>query len=544
MPKIRAHAVAALGLTVGLGLAGCSATASPEESATPTAEAVQTGGTYTHAFSAVGAITSLDPPTLIFHEALQVVRTLTDNLVDQDPQTGEIVPWIATSWEINADATKYTFHLEDGVTFSDGAPLDAAAVKANFDRDKALGPKAVGAAPLIAHLTSTTVVDPQTVEFDFDQPAAYFLQALSNSAFGLISPKSISSLSDQDLAAGKYAGSGPFTLESYNPQTEIDVVKRADYDWPSSVDAKAGHTGAAYVDGIHFLEIGDASTRANEVIDGEIQSAALISFQDEARLKATDGVTLLPEKIPGLTETLIINQQSFLGQDAPAREAISDAIDTKTIVSTVFGPSYGPASSVLGSDTPGYADQSQYITYDPEKAKQLLDEDGWVVGADGIREKNGQKLSLRVPGIGNWGGAELLQQQLKAVGIDLPLDKSDQATQQAALKSGAYEADKWQMTRADPSVLYAVWSTPPTTQGYAKANPSPLDDLIKAQESETDPAKRAEDAAAVQEYLVKNHWGIPLDDRAWTYAYNASAKGLRVDGETKLSFYSVWVDQS
>ncbi len=134
MPKFRTGAIVAAGLTVALGLAGFAAggggASTPTATATPVA-----GGTYIHAFSAVGAITSLDPPTLIFHEALQVVRTLTDNLVDQDPATGDIVPYLATSWDVNSDATKYTFHLTSGATFSDGTAVDAAAVKANFDRD-------------------------------------------------------------------------------------------------------------------------------------------------------------------------------------------------------------------------------------------------------------------------------------------------------------------------------------------------------------------------------------------------------------------------
>jgi peptide/nickel transport system substrate-binding protein len=541
MPKITARAVVALSAAAALvvGLAGCAGSeAQPSASESPIP-----GGTYTHAFSLPTALTSVDPPTLIFHEALQVVRALTDNLVDQDPDTGEVVPWLATSWKVNSDATVYTFTLRDGVTFSDGAVFDASAVKANFDRAVALGPKAVGAAPLLAHLSGSKVIDAHTIEFDFNQPAAYFLQALSNSAFGLISPKSIQTLSDADIAQGKYAGLGPFTLASYNPQTEIDLDKRADYNWPSKVDQDRGHTGAAYVDHLRFVEIGDAATRANQVIGDEIQSAALISFQDEARITATEGAKLLPFKIPGLTETLIINQQSFLGTDAPARAAIQLAIDTKTIVNTVFGPSYGPASSVLGSQTPGYADQSAYIAYDPDKAKKLLADDGWVAGADGILVKNGQRFQLDVPAIGSWAGGVLLQAQLKAVGIDLPLDKSDPATSAQKLASGNYTAHKWQMTRADPSVLYAVWSTPPTAQGYARANPSSLDALIKAQESTVDPTARAAAAAKVQEDIVKNHWGIPLDDRAWTYAQNATAHGLRADGETKLVFYNVWVTQ-
>lgn len=538
MAKPRPRALAALALVAALGLAGCaSSTAAP--ASTKSADAVQTGGTYTHAFSAVGAITSLDPPTLIFHEALQVVRALADSLVDQKPD-GTIVPWIAEKWEINDDATVYTFHLRKDGTFSDGTPIDAAAVKANFDRDVALGPKAVGAYPLLLNLSEVKVIDPQTVEFDFSQPSALFLQAVSGAVFGLISPADLTK-DPADLAKGDYAGSGPFTLASYDPQTEIDLDKRVGYDTPSSL---AGHTGDAYVDHLRLIEVGDASTRANQVISGEIQSAALISYQDEARLKATDGVTLLPLKIPGLTETLIINQKSFLGSDAPVREALQLAIDSKTIVNTVFGPSYGPGTSALGSGTPGFSDESSLISYDPAKAKKLLDSDGWVPGSDGIRTKDGQRLTLRVPAIGNWPGAELLQAQLLAVGIDLPLDKSDQATSSAALANGEYEADKWQMTRADPSVLNAVWNSKHTPQGYAWAAPGPLDDLLAAQESAVDPTARAAASAKAQAYIIQNHWAIPLDDRAWTYAYNSSAHGLRADGETKLVFYDVWVSQN
>ena len=150
MSQLRAGALLAAGLTATLALAGCSAASDPSSTPSATTAAAATpveGGTYIHAFSAVGPITSLDPPTLIFHEALQTVRTLTSGLVDQDPKTGKIVPWVATSWKINSNSTVFTFHLKPGATFSDGTPIHASAVKANFDRDKGLGPKAVGAAP-------------------------------------------------------------------------------------------------------------------------------------------------------------------------------------------------------------------------------------------------------------------------------------------------------------------------------------------------------------------------------------------------------------
>lgn len=541
MPIHKSVAALAGALAVLVGLSGCAAAGGavePSAVATPVA-----GGTYTHAFSFPGVITSLDPPTLIFHEALQVVRTLADSLVDQDPKTGKIVPWIASKWEVSDDAKTFTFTLRDGATFSDGTPIDAAAVKANFDRIQALGPKAVGAAPLLVGFKATTVVDAKTVKFEFDKPAARFLQALSGAVFGLISPKDLTK-DPAELAKGNYAGSGPFTLKSFNPQSEIDLDKRVGYNSASSL---AQHTGDAYVDHLVFIEEGTPSKRADQVLSGEIQSAAQIAYQDEARL--TDGgATLLPLSIPGMTENLIINQKSFLGTEPNVRQALLYGIDTKTITQTVFGPSYGAGKSTLGSRTPGFADQSELIKYDPAKAKALLDKAGWVVGTDGIRAKDGQRLTIRVPGIGSWGAsngdaAVLLQAQLRIIGIDLPLDKSDSATQQAALAAGNYEADKWQMTRADPSVLNAVWNSVHSSQGYAWAQPGPLDDLLAAQESATDPKERAAASVKVQEYLIKNAWSIPLDDRAWTYAYNSTSHGLRADAETKLVFYDVWVDK-
>ncbi|MCU1515248.1 MAG: peptide transporter, permease component [Microbacteriaceae bacterium] len=541
MPITKSTAALLAGaVAVLIALAGC---ASPGAGPASTASATPiSGGTYTHAFSFPGVITSLDPPTLIFHEALQVVRGLTDSLVDQNPKTGEIVPWIATKWTVSDDAKTYTFTLRDGSTFADGTPIDAAAVKANFDRIQALGPKAIGAAPLLIGFTGTTVVNAKTVKFEFSQPSARFLQALTGAVFGLISPKDLAK-APTELAKGNYAGSGPFTLKSYNPQSEIDLDKRVGYNSASSL---AKHTGDAYIDHLVFIEEGTPAKRADQVLSGEIQSASQIAYQDEARLTA-GGATLLPLKIPGLTENLIINQKSFLGSEPKVRQALLAAIDTRTITKTVFGASYGAGTSPLGSNTPGYSDQSALIKYNPKKAKSLLDEAGWVPAADGIREKDGKKLTIRVPGIGAWGAsngdaAVLLQAELKEVGIDLPLDKSDPATQQALLASGSYEADKWQMTRADPSVLYAVWSSTHTSQGYALAQPGPLDDLLAKQESEIDPKDRAAASAKVQEYLIKNAWSIPLDDRAWTYAYNSTAHGLRADAETKLVFYDVWVD--
>lgn len=173
-------AVIATAVASALVLAGCAGGSASAGSSASTADTPQRGGTYTHAFSAVGAITSLDPPTLIFHEALHVVRTLTDSLVDQDPKTGKIVPWIATKWTVSPDARTYVFTLRKGGTFSDGTPIDAAAVKANFDRDAAPGRVAllfrdrtsgVSTYAALRELLVELPADGDEVELDFNRAA-------------------------------------------------------------------------------------------------------------------------------------------------------------------------------------------------------------------------------------------------------------------------------------------------------------------------------------------------------------------------------------
>ena len=99
-----------------------------------------------------------------------MTRQLYDSLVEQDPETGEITPWLAESWEINDDATEFTFHLRDDVTFSDGTPFTADVVKANFDDIIANGAKANGALPAFTGYVETVVVDPQTVTVRFGAP--------------------------------------------------------------------------------------------------------------------------------------------------------------------------------------------------------------------------------------------------------------------------------------------------------------------------------------------------------------------------------------
>ena len=186
--RTRSLAVAATAAVAAIALlASCASQAQGTDAAA--GEPVE-GGTLTYLEHQ--AHTTLYPPQAGFYPNGGIVNNITSRLTWQDPETLEIEPWIATEWTVNADATEYTFNLRDDVTFSDGTPLDAAAVAKNFDI-YGLGNKDLGLtiSEAINNYASSEVVDADTVIFRFSAPAPGFLQATSTINSGLLSPETL-----------------------------------------------------------------------------------------------------------------------------------------------------------------------------------------------------------------------------------------------------------------------------------------------------------------------------------------------------------------
>src|SRR5439155_5761625 len=176
--------------------------------------------------------TNLYPPSGGFYPNGGVLNQITDKLTYQNPKTLEIEPWIAESWTVNADATEYTFKIRPGVTFSDGTPLDAAAVAKNYDT-YGLGNKELKhpVSEVITNYKASEVIDPLTVKFTFTKPSVGFLQGTSVIGSGLVSPRTLA-LPDEALGdATKIIGSGPFVVKSETLGRESVMEARKDYNW-------------------------------------------------------------------------------------------------------------------------------------------------------------------------------------------------------------------------------------------------------------------------------------------------------------------------
>jgi peptide/nickel transport system substrate-binding protein len=493
----------------------------------------QTGGTLRVALE--GDPLCLDPQQAGNNTALNVGRQLVDSLTDQDPLSGAIVPWLAQRWEVDADSRRFTFTLRQGVTFSDGTVVDAAAVKANFEGIVSLGARSILGSTYLAGLKRIETPDSQTLVVEFEQPNAQFLQATSTMTLGLLSPATLG-LAAGDRCQGQLIGSGPFVLKSFVHNQSVSLRRRDDYDWASSL---AAHTGKAWLDGIEFLIIPESGVRLGSLVSGQVDVNTGVAPQDEQSI-AGQGLVLLTRANPGVVYNLALNESTPLFADVKVRQALSKAIDRAELQS-IISRYQKPASSLLASSTPFYRDFSSALSYEPDTARRLLDEAGWRLGADGIRGKEGQRLSFRLDYWQPTPILELVQQQLKRVGIDLRLNKSTLSQVTALQASGDFSLRFLNLTRADPDVLRTLFDA----SGYNinKRQPGEVDRLLRESAETLDSGKRQTLIDQASELLLRDGHAIALIELATILAHGKAVHGLHYEASSRLQFFDTWLQR-
>ncbi|MFG3023695.1 ABC transporter substrate-binding protein [Streptomyces sp. NPDC048254] len=496
----------------------------------------KSGGTLTFAVgSDAGCV---DPQQVGSNDTIYSVRQIVDSLTDQDPKTGKIVPWLAKSWDISADATTFTFHLRSGVTFSDGSKLTAQVVKDNFDAVPGLGALGTLAEGYLSGVKSTTVVDPLTVKVAFEQPNAQFLQATSTHSLGIESSASVKKSPQQKCSDG-VVGSGPFVLKQYAQNQSVTLDRRTGYDWGSSLWSKKG---AAYLDKLVFKVVPEAGVRAGSLRSGQVDVISSVGKANEAALKGGQ-VALRSRANPGVVFGLGLNNSRPLLKDTKVRQAISAAIDRKQIADTVFPTGTQPATSILAHTTPDYTDLSSDLTLDAAKAKSLLDETGWKAGGDGIRTKDGKKLTLTITWFPNSAtnqpALELVQQQLKAVGIDVVLKQLPVTQFATTLQSGDFDVVWGNTTRADPDILRSSFST--QLANFYHLSASSLDTALSAQAATTDTAKRKQLVGEAQQLIVRNAYDVPVVELQTQLGVSNKVHDLTFDSGSRVQLHDTWI---
>src|SRR5699024_7613802 len=326
-PMRTRHRTAALGAALAAAammLSACGGATGAAESGSEQAGEPQTGGTLVYLDK--GAYDTLYPPEAGFYPNGGLVNNITDRLVYQNPETLEFEPWLATDWEVNDDATEYTFTLREDVTFSDGSPLNAKVVAANFDL-YGLGDsdRALIVSEAVNNYDHSEVIDPHTVKFYFSDPAPGFLQATSTINSGILSLETIQG-AYEDFGPGNatsIVGTGPFVVEDEEIGASITLKAREDYDWaPESTS----HRGRAYVDEIQVKVTPEASVRVGALLSGQAGIARSIPAQDEERVSQS-GVDLYAAQTKGVNNSWSLRIGNDSLSDIRVRQALFAGID-------------------------------------------------------------------------------------------------------------------------------------------------------------------------------------------------------------------------
>ncbi|NED81176.1 ABC transporter substrate-binding protein [Streptomyces sp. SID11233] len=480
----------------------------------------------------------IDPHQATTTDALYAARSYADSLTDQNPRTGEIVPWLARTWDVSPDASQFTFTLREDATFADGTPVDAKAVKANLDAVVALGAKSMLGAGYLQGYRSTEVVGPYTAKVTFKGPNAQFLQATSTATLGLLAPASLKLPADKRCTA-ELIGSGPFTLDGYTPNTSVELTRRDDYRWGSPLWKRSG---AAYLDKLTFRVIPEAGVRSGSLASGQVDATAGVAPQDQATLTGRR-LSVLDRPSPGVPVALSANTARPLTRDPAVRRALETAVDRDEVVKTVLSPSYLPATSALSSTTGGYADNSGLLAHDPARTRKTLDAAGWAPGPDGIRVKNGRKLNLKVILGATFGPnqsvLELIQQQLRKSGIGLTLTLLSLSDYQQARGAGDYDLAWGNGTRNDPDILRTAFSGKLLNLGRI-ADPQ-LEHDLDAQAAAADPDRRAALVASAQQRVLEQGYQIPVFEMANVYGVGERVHGLTLDSTSYPRFHDAWL---
>lgn len=485
----RVAATAAAVLTASLALAACGSSGAPAPSGGDGAR----GGTLN--LGIIAEPTSWDPSQAHVGHGLQPYQVTYDTLILREPD-GTLSPMLATEWEYNEDLTRLTLDLRDDVTFSDGATLDAEAVKANLENMKAGNGRQ---ASQLASLASVEVEDADTVTLVLSEPDPALEFYLSQAAGLMGSPEALGT----EGIVSTPVGSGPYVMDTAASVAGSQLVftAREDY-WNPDLQK---------FDKIVLKSYLELTARVNAVVSGQVDATIL----DAATAKQAEGagLTRIEDYRVDWQGMVIMDRAGELVPalaDVRVRQAINHALDRETLLESIL-LGYGQTTGqVFGPDSGAYVDDLDgSYAYDPELAKDLLAEAGYADGFD-----------LPVPSIAGFETPlAALTQQLADVGIRVQSVPVSTSTFLADLDAGKFPVVYFNYFQGEPWVaINQLISTTALYNPFETTTPE-LQEMIDA--VQVGGAESSELAKSVNEYVTEEAWFAPVYRIDQIYVYKA-----------------------
>lgn len=534
-------------VVVALMLGGCNAPA-PEETGDGSPVA---GGTLVYA-SGDAEPTCLDPHVGGNYPQALVSTQYLEPLVSLNAD-GEVIPWLATDWEVSEDGLSWTITVRDDVQFTDGTALNAEAVQANIEHVK--DPETTSSTGYLAleKITGTEVIDEYTLQLTMSEPDSALLESLSQPWLAIQSPTALER--PQEVNCESPVGTGPFIVEEWVKQNSISLVRNEDYNSPP---ADAEHEGAAYLEAIQWRFIPDSASRYAALQAGEVdvidnaQPDTIDAAEDNEQIEHLDAPR------PGASNRVELNSSKAPFDDPLVREAFIHSANVDAGITSLFFDTTEPSFSPLSSVEPLGHSEPELFSYDPEEANRLLDEAGWDErDTEGYRIKDGERLNLQFPVSTNQSiPAEIslfeqIQATAKEVGFEIELNLLDLSSWYGALAENNYDLVSAPYTKVGPDVLRILYHSDgitPAPSGYfanlAQVDDPRLDELLTEASQVSDEEERAALYREAQEIILQGYYILPLYDQQNHFLYSSDVQGLRaLPTVSTPTFYDVWLDR-
>ena len=298
-----------------------------------------------------------------------IASNIYDGLVRRDENL-DLQPGLATEWETLDDGMRYRFTLRQGVTFHNGEPFDAEAVKYTFDRllgeQGAQGPQQSN----YTTIDRVEIIDDTTVDVIMAQPDPVILTKLSGYGAMIVPPDYIEE-KGEDYFNMNPVGTGPFSFVSYDQGSRIELAANPDY-----------FEGAPELDGLVFRFIREDSTRLAELQSGSVDILNNLAYSAIPTVEADGDLEIVSVPGPTIYSLALKTAEPAATADVRVRRALNMAVDKQAIIDAFLGGRGTPISQLQGDLSFGFAPDLEGYPYDPEQARALLEQAGVEPGAE------------------------------------------------------------------------------------------------------------------------------------------------------------------
>ncbi|WP_339149375.1 MULTISPECIES: glutathione ABC transporter substrate-binding protein [unclassified Sutcliffiella] len=501
-------------------ISACSTSSNSSNGSESNARSEEKGGSLI--IARLSDATRLDPHFITDIPSANIIYQKVYETLVMTNKDMEIEPLLATEWQ-QLDEVTWEFSLKEGVSFHDGTPFNAEAVKVTFDRvlDPGTGSPQREKLSMIKEIE---IVDEYTVHMHLDYPYAPLLSILASNEGSIISPKVIKE--KEDSLSQHPVGTGPFIFESWNTGQDITLVKNPSY-WGQEPN----------LDEVVFKVVPEDATRLALIETGEAHVSDQVPVTELDRIEKSNSMSLYRTEGLGV-EYIGFNIESKAVNDVRVRKAISHAIEREAILKGVYNNVGTIANSAMSPKVFGYSENIKAYEYDINKAKKLLKEAGYKDGLSLNLLTSDRKERINM--------AEVIQSQLKGIGVDVSIQVLEYGAYLEMIDKGDHDLfiGGWGNATGDGDYnqynLFHTASQGPPGNHFYYSNEE-VDTIIEDAREEMDQEKRKELYEKAMQIQMDDAVYVPIRNYEHLAVYTKGVEGIWLNASNYIMLNDVTI---